>query len=359
MNITENVVVIKSRFKDYNVSFVDNFDNVRNLSKEKNTFFVIDVNVYNLYKEHFQDLPEDKLYLLDAVEDNKCIGTVLGICEMMTNMPSKRNTHLVSIGGGITQDITGFVATSLYRGIKWTFYPTTLLAACDSCIGGKSSLNYKGYKNLLGTFYPPDEIFVNPNVFKTLFKKDYYSGLGEVVKFNVIAGSDGVDKIEKDLDDILNYNYEKLNLYVKTSLQFKKKFIEEDEFDKGIRILLNFAHTFGHAYESISDYAIPHGSAVAMGMITANHISVLRGYISSDYAERIELFCNKILTEINIKEEWFELNKIISAIKKDKKQTSNSIKAVLINSNSNLEVFDNIEIAEIEKAVKHLLDIIK
>lgn len=351
-------LILKSRFKNYAVNIVDSFEQISVLTKFNNSFFVVDRIVFELYKEELKEISPNRLLLLDAKEENKTVDTVLRICEIMTDMSSKRNTHLISIGGGITQDITGFVASSLYRGIKWTFFPTTLLAACDSCIGGKSSLNYKGYKNLLGSFYPPDQIYINHNVFKTLSKKDYYSGLGEVVKFNVIAGSDGVDKIEKDIDDILNHDYKKLNLYVKTSLKFKKNFIEEDEFDKGIRSLLNFAHTFGHAYESISNYEIPHGSAVAMGMITANHISVLRGYISSDYAERIEVLCNKILTEINIKEDWFELNKIISAIKKDKKQTSNSIKAVLINSNSNLEVFDNIEIAEIEKAVKHLLKIL-
>lgn len=351
-------ICIKSRFKDYTLTFVQDFSYLHSLVKDTNTFFVIDRIVYNLYKDELPCFPEGRTLLIDALEEKKNIDTVLEICEKMTAMSAKRNTHLVSVGGGITQDITGFVATSLYRGIKWTFYPTTLLAACDSCIGGKSSLNYKGFKNLLGTFYPPDEILVLPDVFKTLTPKDYCSGLGEVVKFNVIAGNDGVDRIEKDIDAILNHDYSKLVGYVKTSLEFKKQFIEEDEFDKGIRILLNFAHTFGHAYESISEYAIPHGSAVALGMITANDISVQRGYISTEYAKRIEDVCRKLLSHITLNEEWFEIDKIVKAIKKDKKQTDDAIKAVLINSVRKLDVYHDIKIEEIEKAVKHMLEVL-
>jgi 3-dehydroquinate synthase len=272
----------------------------------------------------------------------------------MTAMPSKRNTHLVSMGGGIVQDVTGFVATSLYRGIKWTFYPTTLLAACDSCIGGKSSLNFKKFKNLLGSFYPPDDIHIYPQFFHTLTPKDYCSGLGEVVKFNVIAGKNGIDKIERDIDSLLSHDYDKLTGYIQSSLEFKKKFIEEDEFDKGIRILLNFAHTFGHAYETVSEYAIPHGSAVALGMMTANNISVQRGFISQEYAKRIENVCHKILGNVDIQEKWFVLDSIISAIRKDKKQTNKEITAVLIKDDYSLGVFKDIQEEEIAKAVGHL-----
>lgn len=355
----ENSIFIKSRFKDYSLTFVKDFSYLHSLAKEANTFFVIDQIVYNWYKEYFPYFSEGKIILIDALEEKKNIDTVLNICEKMTSMNAKRNTHLISIGGGITQDITGFVATSLYRGIKWTFYPTTLLAACDSCIGGKSSLNYKGFKNLLGTFYPPDDIFILPDVFKTLTPKDYCSGLGEVVKFNVIAGNNGVDRIERDINAILNHDYSKLVGYVRTSLEFKKQFIEKDEFDKGIRILLNFAHTFGHAYESVSEYGIPHGSAVALGMITANNISVQRGFISNEYAERIDNICKKILTHITLKKDWFKFERIIKAIKKDKKQTDNSIKAVLINSEHKLDVYKDIQIKEIEKAIKHMLEVME
>lgn len=311
--------------------------------------------MYNLYKKELPVIPVERLFLADADETKKNIETVLAICEEMTTMPSKRNTHLVSIGGGIIQDITGFVATSLYRGIRWTFYPSTLLAACDSCIGGKSSLNYKGFKNLLGSFYPPDVIRIYPQFFHTLTPRDYCSGLGEVVKFNVIAGEDCIEKIERDMNDILAHDYEKLAGYIRTSLNFKKKFIEEDEFDRGVRILLNFAHTFGHAFEVSSSYAIPHGSAVALGMMAANYVSVKRGFISKGYAGRIEAVCKKILTNILLDEEWFDEKLILQAIRKDKKQTNKEITAVFIQKDHSLGVYRDVKPEEIMQAVKHVI----
>ena len=346
---------IKSAFKEYSVDFCENLSRVHTLAEMKDTFFVLDKNVYELYRERLPAFQPERLFLLDAVEEKKNMATMLDICECMTKMSAKRNSHLVSIGGGITQDVTGFVATALYRGIRWTFFPTTLLAACDSCIGGKSSLNYKGFKNLLGSFYPPDEILIAPEFFHTLAPLDYCSGLGEVVKFNVIAGDAGVAGMERDLDDILRHDYVKLLRYVHTSLDFKRSFIEEDEFDCGCRVLLNYAHTFGHAYENVSYYAIPHGSAVALGMITANHISVQRGFIEESYAARIAELCRKILQHIPWQEQWFSLENILAAIHKDKKQTSEEITAVLMNRAHHLEVYRDIQENEIEQAVQSLL----
>lgn len=346
---------IKSRFKTYTVNFVENLAGIHSLAKSQETFFVFDAHVYELYKSELPKITTDRLYLLEALESHKNMSTVLDICEQMTTMAAKRNTHLVSVGGGIVQDITGFVANCLYRGIKWTFYPSTLLAACDSCIGGKSSLNYKGFKNLLGSFYPPDEIYIYPQFFSTLSNKDYCSGLGEVVKFNVISGGSRFDHLEQDIDDILMHDYKKLLSYVHTSLEFKKNFIEEDEFDRGIRILLNFAHTFGHALESVSSYAVPHGSAVAIGMMIANNISFQRGFLEKEYTNRIAHVCKKILGNIVIKSDWMNIDDWIAAIRKDKKQTSESINAVLIKKDKKLAIFKDIEKNEIEKAIKMIM----
>ena len=345
---------IKSRFKTYRVEFVESLSLLGELATEDDTFFVIDRAVYERYREQLPAGSAGRLFLMEAAEEHKTIATALAICEQMTAMPAKRNTHLMSIGGGIVQDVTGFVATSLYRGIRWTFLPTTLLAACDSCIGGKSSLNYKGFKNLLGSFYPPDQIYIYQPFFRSLSPRDYCSGLGEVVKFNVIAGKEGLAHIEADVDALLAHDYEKLEQYIQSSLEFKKKFIEADEFDRGERILLNFAHTFGHAYETVSRYAVPHGSA-ALGMMTANAISVRRGMIPQDYADRIAAVCRKILTHVEIKKEYFDLKAVVSAIRKDKKQTDRNITAVLINEKYELSVFRDVEEEEIAFAINHLL----
>lgn len=344
---------VKSRFKIYSVDFINNLDIVTELSKDEKTYFVVDNNILKYYGTKLCDIPKERLYELEAVEEKKTIDAVIDICEKMTAMPSKRNTHLISIGGGITQDLTGFVANVLYRGIKWTFFPSTLLAACDSCIGGKTSLNCRGFKNLLGTFYPPDEIKIYPEFFKTLSERDFQSGLGEVVKFNVMTGKYGIDKIESNIEKLISRDSKTVSDFCHISLDFKKGFIEEDEFDKGRRILLNFAHTFGHALETSSEYRIPHGSAVAMGMIVANKISVDRNLLDSEFASRIDIVCLKILN-LDFKSEWFKIEKILSAIRKDKKQTDSSIKAVLMNQDLSLIVKSDIREDEIKKALIHM-----
>lgn len=347
-------MTIHSKFKDYSVVFQPELFFLREYFEKEETYFVIDENVYQLYKDTmFLGLRKEKYILLDAKEEKKNIQTVLDICEEMTKLPGKRNIHLISVGGGITQDITGLVANILYRGIYWTFVPTTLLAACDSCIGGKTSLNYKHFKNLLGTFYPPDEILICASVLKTLTEKDFQSGLGEVVKFNVMYGDKGIEKLENDIGKLLAREEETVSRYIHSSLEFKKGYIEEDEFDRGIRIHLNFAHTFGHAIESVTEYAIPHGTAVAMGTMIANYISNKRGYLSKERMVRMEKLLLKI---INIDIDFSKLNigQMVAAIRKDKKQTDDSIKAVLFDENMKLHVYTDLQIDEIEKAIQYL-----
>ncbi len=347
-------MIIHSRFKDYNVKICDSSNEITDLFNDENAYFVIDKKVFELYKEElFAEVDKERLYLVEAIEQNKQIDTVLSICESMTQLPQKRNMHLISVGGGIIQDITGLVANIIYRGIRWSFVPTTLLAACDSCIGGKTSLNYKNYKNLLGTFYPPDEIKIYPRFFHTLSEKDYCSGLGEVVKFNVLHGRETIDNIENDMEALLIRDDEILKQYIYSSLEFKKRYIEEDEFDKGIRIHLNFAHTFGHAIESVTKYAIPHGTAVAMGMVVANTISMNRGWLDIETVEKIEQLVTQIVHDHSVFNE-FNIEDIIKAIRQDKKQVDNNIRAVLLNQSMNLELVGNVEQSEIENGFKRL-----
>lgn len=347
-------MIIKSSTKDYQVNIYNNFDKAKSIEVDKNTFVVIDKILYGLYeKELFSGIPEDQLYITEAIEENKTIETALAICEIMTNIPAKRNAKLISFGGGIVQDVTGFVANILYRGIHWTFYPTTLLAACDSCIGGKTSLNYKSFKNLLGTFYPPDEINICTPFFKTLSERDFQSGLGEVVKFNVMFGEQGIVNMENNIDALLRREDDKLEEFVESSLAFKKDFIEEDEFDRGVRIHLNFAHTFGHAFETMSHYAIPHGTAVAMGTIVANRISLSRGWLTEDKVFRVEQILWKII-HIDAKHIQVDMDEVISAIHKDKKQVGKELTAVLMKDDMKLQIVHDVKRDEIEEAITYV-----
>lgn len=348
---------IKSNLKEYNVIMEDDINFIKDILRIDHAEYVIDRNVYQLYETYFKTIPQERLILIDALEENKVLDTALEICERMTEIPAKRNAVLVSVGGGIIQDITGFAANILYRGIRWIFVPTTLLASCDSCIGGKTSLNYKKYKNLLGTFYPPDEIHICAQFFKTLSDRDFQSGLGEVVKFNIMAGPKGLSAIENNISALLKREDSVVNDFIESSLVFKKTFIEADEFDQGERIKLNFAHTFGHAIEVITEYAIPHGTAVAIGMIMANSVSVKRGLLSEDVSERSEQVLLKVIN-INSALLGRETEDYIRVMRKDKKQTGNSLTAVLMSDKvekENLTVVHDLTEEEVQSATEHFL----
>jgi 3-dehydroquinate synthase len=345
-------MIVKSATKDYEVHIEDSLDFIKALAGAKNAFYVVDAKVWSLYEPQMSALPADRVFKLNATEENKVIDTALAICEAMVGMDAKRNAHLISFGGGITQDVTGFAANVLYRGVKWTYVPTTLLAACDSCIGGKTSLNYKSYKNLLGTFFPPDDIYICPEFFKTLSKPDLESGLGEVVKFNVMSGSDAVADLEQSIDSLLELEPAVVNRFVEKSLGFKKGIIEEDEFDLGRRVLLNFAHTFGHAFEVSSSYVIPHGTAVALGMVAANSASCERGMLDGDIAERVEALVAHIMPEID--PGLIDFEKVMPAIRKDKKQVGSNLTAVLLDSDYILHVVHDMAEEEIRKACAYV-----
>lgn len=358
---------IKAHSKNYEVIFKENFDFIEKIAWIEQSLWVIDKNVFELYEDIFNlYIDKDRLMLIEATESNKIIETALNICERMTLLQGKRNSTLISVGGGITQDITGFAANILYRGVQWIFIPTTLLAACDSCIGSKTSLNFKEYKNLLGTFYPPDELYICLPFFKTLSEIDLLSGLGEVVKFNIMSGRDSLSLIENDIVLLLQRDEQITKQYIHKSLEFKKTFIEADEFDRGIRIKLNFAHTFGHAFETATNYAIPHGTAVAMGTIVASSISCSRGFISKETNKKIQSILLKIIDIQLLKEnnnlniqDIYKFDSIMRAISKDKKQISSSLTAILFeNEKLGLAIFHDLNFDEIKSAIKELMNIL-
>lgn len=350
-------MIIKSRFKDYEVVFEKSFDFIKELLNQPLSQLVIDRQIYNLYQEFFRGTDESKLILIDATEENKTIETALSICEQMTNIPAKRNATLISFGGGIIQDITGFVANVLYRGIKWIYVPTTLLAQSDSCIGGKTSLNYQKYKNLLGTFYPPDVIHICPGFIHTLTQADFESGMGEVIKFNIMGGKEGLTHIEESMPRLMKRENDAVEEAIHYSLQFKKDFIEEDEFDKGERIKLNFAHTFGHAVETVTQYKIPHGTAVAIGMIMANNISVKRGLLNPDIAKRSEKLLLQVI-HVDYASMDKPLDEFVLAMRKDKKQINTSITAVLMTDvPKDLRIVHDVEMEEVSEAFAYFREI--
>jgi 3-dehydroquinate synthase len=178
--------------------------------------------------------------------------TVLKLVDYLMDIGFTKKDTLHVVGGGITQDISSMCAALFKRGIDWIFTPTTLLSMCDSCIGSKMGINHNDSKNQLGTFYPPKQVIIDTTFLKTLSEEDIHSGTGEILKLYA-------------LDD-LPWNIDNLEEALKKCLEIKKKVIEEDELEKTIRPCLNYGHTFGHVFESMSNFKIPHGVAVLIGM---------------------------------------------------------------------------------------------
>lgn len=335
-------LTIKSNIKSYDAYFESSSDFIKELANKPNSVYVIDENVYNAHKNLFSVFEQNRIIILPISEDRKNINTVCELYEQIMAFAPRKNMNLISIGGGITQDITGFVASSLYRGINWIFVPTTLLAQVDSCIGAKTSLNFNHYKNLVGTFYPPSEIHIYPEFLKTLTKEDFYSGVGEMAKLHVMSGPEYANEFRCNLPKIDVLDNLTMSKMTRNCLNIKKSYIENDEFDMGRRNLLNYGHCFGHAIESATDFAIPHGQAVVLGMILANKVSVSRGFLSQQKAKEIE---NTIFRPIlKVKLPNFDFQDVVKAMHQDKKNIGNSMALIMLKDN-----YETIKIVDLQE----------
>jgi 3-dehydroquinate synthase len=323
-----------------------------------NKLLVVDRVIFNLYEELFKkylDNPES-LVLLDAFEDNKTVETALAVCQKATEIGSKRNLKIIAIGGGIIQDIAGFAAHILYRGVGLILVPTTLLAQGDSCIGSKNSINYLKYKNLLGTFYPPEKVYICFQFLDTLSDIDFHSGLSEIVRFNIMENFGSIDYVKKSLNGLFNRDYRVVYDFMERAHIYKKKMVELDEFDLHERKIFNYGHTFGHAFEVISNYEIPHGLGVALGMITADKIALERGILSATIVKSIEEICLQLYNGKPLQCNDFTM--LIDVLKKDKKREADNIAAVLPLSNGSFEVVQDIKSHEVIPAVQYTQELI-
>jgi len=346
---------IESNINDYDVVFEDTFEFIEQFNKINNSVLIIDINVYNLYKKEFKNVDNENLFLFNAIEENKTFDYVKEIYDFLIAKSVKRNLTIISIGGGITQDITGFVASTLYRGVKWIFVPTTFLAMTDSCIGSKTSINYDKHKNLMGTFYPPRRIHINTNFLDTLKELDFYSGVGETIKFQLMK-----EEYPKQFDDVLEIvekvkNDKKYRLdIIHNNMQIKLGYMKGDEFDLGRRNLLNYGHCFGHALETSSDYYVPHGIAVNIGMIFANILSNSR-HLLGDYD--MNYINEKILLPnipLALREEDFNSSVLLESMKNDKKRIGKYLSVVIPDSECKMLKVDDVTDLEFLNTFKAL-----
>lgn len=237
---------------------------------------VVDEKVARLHADALSGVLGSRTLPIEASERAKSLEQFPGYVETLVAGGIRRGDLIVAVGGGVVQDIACFLAATLLRGLEWWFVPTTLLAQADSCIGSKSSINVGELKNLLGTFTPPTRVHVWAGYLETLEERDVHSGVGEMLKVHAIEGPESFDRIARDYALLLE-DAGVRQQYVRDSLEIKRRIVEEDEFDRGPRNVMNYGHSFGHAIESATRFAIPHGIAVTIGMDLANFVSMRLG----------------------------------------------------------------------------------
>ena len=341
---------IQSKVKDYTVEMIDNLlDKKKEIFSDleyNRLFYFVDGNVYKIYQEKVKRFIGDDFCLaIDALESNKDYKNLAKYYSTLIENNFTRNDILMVIGGGILQDIGGFVASTLYRGVRWVFFPTTLLAQADSCIGSKTSINFGDSKNLIGSFCPPDKIFIDINFCDTLTPKYFNSGLGEIIKFHLLSNEDGYGLLKKYLASSDMKHGKLFEDIIWSTLQIKKSYFEEDEFDTGRRNLLNYGHCFGHALESASNFEINHGEAVIVGMGFANLLSLKRGIMKKEkYVEFEEIF-RKYYPRFSISKICVE--DIIYYLKRDKKRAGKDLTMILSEDVGKQFKYDDIEENEV------------
>jgi 3-dehydroquinate synthase len=355
MSPVPETISVRSRFRDYTVELRDDDAWCGELAARPHAFIVVDENAWKLHRDGcLAAFAANDVHVLPASEEGKTLATVEKLYDAMTVRVAKRNSVVVSVGGGVVQDVTGFLASTIYRGVDWAFVPSTLLAQADSCIGAKTSLNHRRFKNLLGTMYPPERVIVHTPFVLTQNEEHYFSGLGEVVKLHLIAGADAAQRMAGQIDALAARDVATLNEAVRASLLIKREYIESDEFDRGRRVILNFGHCFGHAIESATDFAVPHGQAVVLGMLLAGLVSRERGLLTEAALDETAralllpvLICRPTLDD-------GAMRAVVEAMKQDKKRTGTGLALVLPDGDWSPRRVDDLSEEEATRALMHL-----
>lgn len=323
-----NSLQIHSYQGPYSVQFIEEGTFYFDEDLYQDTHLIIDKKLIDLYSHQLQKfLALPSVLIIEALETNKSLEKMPEYVAHLVKNKCRRQHKLLAIGGGIIQDITCFLAANLLRGIEWWFIPTTLLAQADSCIGSKSSINCGEIKNILGTFTPPQKIMIDLNFLKTLSSEDLCSGIGEMLKVHAIESPTSFDRIAREYK-VLFKDAQCMTHYIHRSLEIKKNIIEQDEFDRDVRHVMNYGHTFGHAIESATTYQIPHGIAVSIGMDMANFIAMALNMTSQAHYERMSPILRQNYRSHKNTEIPFE--RFLQAISKDKKNVnSESVSLIL------------------------------
>ena len=294
---------------------------------------ITDTNVEKLYAEQIKECletvsPTTVVYAIPAGEENKNLSEIEKIYQVLIDNHFDRHDLIVALGGGVVGDMAGYTAATYLRGIAFIQIPTTLLAQTDSSIGGKTGVDFEGYKNMVGAFYMPSLVYMNISVLNSLSGEQFASGFAEVMKHGIIKDADFYMWLIDNMYEIEERNPDVLIEMIKRSCDIKRQVVEKDPTEKGERALLNFGHTIGHAIEKHKNFELSHGECVALGAVAAAYISWKRQMLSmEEYYEIRDMF---VPFGLPISVTDIDAEEIINLMHSDKKSDGNNIKFVLL-----------------------------
>lgn len=359
---TEKMSILYNKKPCYDIVFSQSFDDLLpelellNIG-ERRVCIITDSNVEKLYGHELKNLLSDKckkvvLYTFPAGEENKNLDTVKKVYECLILEQFDRKDLLIALGGGVVGDLTGFVAATYLRGVDFVQIPTTLLAQADSSIGGKTGVDFDGYKNMVGAFNMPKLVYMNLSTLTTLEGRQFFSGFAEIMKHGLIKDSEYYVWLIENMYEICERNLDTLQEMVMRSCMVKKLVVEKDPTEKGDRALLNFGHTIGHAIEKAKNFELYHGECVALGAVAAAYISWKKDMISmEEYYEIRDMFVPFYLP---ITVDGIKPEEIVALTKSDKKMQAGKIKFVLLKCIGKAVIDDTVTDEEMLAAVKEI-----
>lgn len=342
----------------YNQSFDGLWNELEVLEvREKRLCIITDTNVSKLYGSEISQIIQDKclktsLYTIPAGEEHKTLDTVKGIYRFLIEEGFDRRDMLLALGGGVIGDVTGYAAATYLRGIDYIQIPTTLLAQNDSSIGGKTGVDFDGYKNMVGAFKMPRLVYINLNTLLSLDDRQYFSGFAEVMKHGLIKDAAFYGWLIENMYEICEKDLNVLEEMLFRSNTIKKLVVEKDPLEQGERALLNFGHTIGHAIEKNRNFELYHGECVALGIVAAAFISWKKELLSME--EYYEIRDMLVPFYLPITVENISPREIVDLTRSDKKMEAGRIKFILLKKVGKAYVDKTVTEEEILNAVREI-----
>lgn len=291
------------------------------------------------------------VHIIADGEPHKTVATWSGILDSLVGMQARRDCNLIALGGGVVGDICGFAAASYMRGVRFFQVPTTLLAQVDSSVGGKTGVNHSQGKNLLGAFHQPGMVLIDTQTLATLPLREFQAGMAEVVKYGAIMDLGFLQWLESSVSAIHLRDAAALTFMIQRSVECKAQVVAADETEGGIRAILNFGHSFGHALEAITAYAeFLHGEAVAIGMVVAATLSEQRGLCPGGTAVRLRRLLQAFGLPVNLPAH-ISNEAVLQALQLDKKALAGGLRLILLQELGNAVIDDASSRAQIEAAL--------